>query len=1199
MGEDVNPLSLFHPLIARWFEERVGQPTNVQEQSWPRIAAGEHLLITAPTGSGKTLTAFLWAINQLVTGEYASGHTSVLYVSPLKALNNDIYRNLVAPLAELQRVFEEAGEFFPDIRVQTRSGDTPQSERYRMQRHPPEILITTPESLNLLISSQGGRSMLTSLSTVILDEIHAVVGTKRGTHLITAVDRLVRLCGEFQRISLSATIRPLETVAEFVGGLTTEGSLHAPRYTPRPVSIVRSESTKQYDVRVKFPREATNRETKDSVWDPLAEEFKKVIDSNRSTLLFTNSRRLCEKITLKINDGEHHPIAYAHHGSLSREIRSEVEQKLKAGELKAIVATNSLEMGIDIGALDEVVLIQSPPSVSSAIQRIGRAGHQVGQVSRGTLFPTHSQDFLEAAVLASEILSQDIEAVEPVQCPLDVLAQVIVSMVGVEKWDIDELYAQVRTSYPYRHLSREQFDLVLNMLGGRYADSRIRELKPRISIDRLDNSVAARKGALLALYMAGGTIPDRGYFHLRHHDSNALIGELDEEFVWEASIGQTLTLGTQNWKIERITHNDVFVIPANPKAMAVPFWRAEENGREFHFSERIARFLEVADARLNDSDFVATLQHDNHMDEIAAGQLIAFLKKQKEETRSSLPHRHHLLIEYVSSGPGSVPGNQLVVHTMWGGRVNRPFAMALDAAWEQQFGQRLELYAADDCIVLILPHDVRGDEVLSLVTSANVESLLRKRLEGSGFFGARFRECAGRSLLLTRNKISERMPLWMSRLRSQKLLDAVLQYDDFPILLEAWRTCMQDEFDLESLRQVLSELESGLIHWSETRTAFPSPMAQSITWYQISQYMYMGDEPASGKSSRLRSDLLHDVVFTPGLRPTIPQELIERFELKRKRLIPGYSPESPRDLVDWVKERLLIPASEWETLLQAIRGDHEVDTTELLEAVSGRLVRITPPEASEPLIVALEILPRILYGLYGGATDISTELLSSDSVTASMNNGEITDLEGDADDVVLSVLGEWIRFYGPVTIEFLRNTLGIDTQRLLLSLEDLIDSQEIIMGQLVTDYPEDTICDSENFEILLRLMRSDAIPAFEPLDVQDLPLFLASVQGMTDSVDNVEGLFRCIEQLLCYPAPAELWESEILPARLHSYSTSWLDTIMQEGDLRWIGEETHRVAFCFESELELMQEETNQANTETVEQESPAADLFPDVSGRY
>ncbi len=1199
-------LSQFHPLIEKWFKEKVGQPTDIQKQSWPKIAKGEHVLITAPTGSGKTLTAFLWAINQLICKKWDTGQTNVLYISPLKALNNDIWRNLTYPLEQLQQVFETSGEPMPNIRALTRSGDTSQSDRRRMLRHPPEILITTPESLNLMLSSSGGRSILSNLSTVILDEIHSVVGEKRGVHLITAVDRLVKLSGEFQRISLSATVRPMETVAAFVGGYMVDDNIHQPKYTPRPVSQIRSRDKKEYRIQVCFPREIAQGRVTETIWEPMAATFKDIISRNRSTLLFTGSRKICEKITYLINSEEKQPVAYAHHGSLSKEIRETVEQKLKAGELKAIVATSSLEMGIDIGELDEVILIQAPISVSSAIQRIGRAGHRVGEVSKSTLFPTHAHDFINAAVISESVLSQNIEEVHPVRCPLDVLAQVLVSMVGVETWNIDNLFRWTKTSYPYHQITREQFDLVLNMLAGRYADSRIRELKPRVSIDRLDNTVEARKGALLAVYMSGGTIPDRGYFNLRHQENGALIGELDEEYVWEANIGQIATIGTQNWKIQRITHNDVFAVPAGSKIMDTPFWKSEEYHRDFHFSQRISEFLEIANAYLSEDEFKTRLKERHCLDDTTIQELIRFLHDQKEMTLSDLPHRHHILLEYVKSGPDGAPGNQLVIHTVWGGQLNRPFAMALDAAWEEKFGDRLEIFPGNDCIVLQLSNDTRPEDLLSLVTSSTVEAFLRKRLEKSGYFGARFRECAGRALLITRNKVNERMPFWMTRLKSQRLLESVLQYDDFPILLETWRTCLQDEFDLENLKQMLSEIESGVIRWTVTHTNRPSPFATGLTWNQINKYMYLEDQPASDKSA-LRSNLLADVVFSPGLRPTVPLKITQEFEKKRQRLSSGYSPQVPRDLVDWVMERILIPWSEWELLTTAMENDAGESTDHIIDPVREKLVKLHFPDAQEPLVTALELYPKIIQSLYSGTTTYSAETLAGSKVSASSSKKTDNSETDRQDELSVVFLGEWLRFYGPKPAEFIYSTLGLKEELVALILEDLIESQALINGQLITDGGKSDVCDSQNFEILLRLNRADAIPEFSALDIDQLALFLAHYQGLTKPSDNIDGLFRSLEQLLCLTYPVELWESEILPARLPSYDTSWLDTIMQEGDLRWIGVEKKHTAFCFEPDLDLLQNEEpstefeEKGSNETVRQSDSnlLERLFQKSSARY
>ena len=1116
---------MFHPIIQNWFTEKYGGPTDIQNQAWPRIATGENLLITAPTGSGKTLTAFLWALNQFINGELDTGSTKILYISPLKALNNDIQKNLLTPLSELMRCFEEAGEAFPDIRVQTRSGDTATDQRRRMLKNPPEILITTPESLNLLLSSQGGRGVLHDISTVILDEIHAVVSTKRGTYLMTAIERLVPLSGEFQRIGVSATINPLETVADFIAGY----SRNHDQYNKRQIAVVAGNSEKRYEISIVYPDIVAHRGEDEKIWDYLAQDLLLRINANSATLVFVNSRVLAETLTLKINNSAGEVLAYAHHGSLSREIREDVETRLKNGQLRAIVATSSLEMGIDIGSLDEVVLVQSPGSIASSIQRIGRAGHQVGATSRCAIYPTHPRDFIEAAVLAEAVQQKSLEPVQIIEKPLDVLSQVVISMTGTGNWDINELFAELKRSTPYRHLSRREFDLVIDMLHGRYAGHHIRELKPRVRIDQINNRIEARRGALLSLYLSGGVIPDRGYFQLRHENGNARIGELDEEFVWEARVGQVFSFGTQTWQVKKITHNDVLVSPGHAGTEAPPFWKSESISRSFHYAERINKFLETANARIADPEFRNELITNHATDSSVADEIINLLRTQREHVNRDLPHRHHLLIEHVRSAPGGAAGHQIVVHTGWGAMVNRPFAMSLESAWKDRYGEQPEIFVTNDSLVAQLTRPLGADELLSLVPVSQIEDLLRSRLESSGFFGARFRENAGRALLLSKGRFNERKPLWMSRLQSQKLMDSVLKFSDFPILLESWRTCMRDEFDIDSLRKMLTELETRDIIVSEAETSSPSPFARSAAWDQINTYMYMSDAPKSDKQSKLNEDLLREVVFSPGLRPSVTPEIARSFLQQRQRLDDIWLPTDVEDLDDWIKERSVLPLSEWIALLDRL----DFRTNNVIEINNGSLVAHIDDAIEFDSLVQQSGLPE------------NQERLET-------------------------LIANWMQYYGPMTHSQCVHLLQIDADALERCLLSLTDNDTLISGQLIVDDHQLHYCDAVNFEYLLRQQRASQRSQIRSKPLEHLPAFLMAWQTRYTSDDPLDQLYDCLERLRGLPVSAELWESDVLPARLSSYDASHLDLLLQEGEFIWIGMGEKRVAFTKFDDLDLI-----------------------------
>jgi len=1119
--ETLTALERFEPQVRDYFSASFSAPTQVQSASWPLIADRNHVLITAPTGSGKTLTAFLWALNKYASGELEPGVTSVVYISPLKALNNDIQKNLLTPLADLQ-----AQGSFPQISVQTRSGDTPQSERQRMLRRPPEILITTPESLSLILTSVRGRQMLSHVDTVILDEVHSIANNRRGVQLLCALERLCWMGLEPQRIALSATVKPLQRIAEQVAGFSAQG-------VRRAIKTVRADQHKAIDFQVRLPDGALEVAAHGKkIWEPLTDAFKELTRANNSTLFFTNSRRLAEKITLKLNQDSTTPLAYAHHGSLARDIRHSVEQKLKSGDLRAIVATSSLEMGIDIGSLDEVVLIQSPPSISASLQRIGRSGHNVGETSIGTLFPTHAHDFLEAAALSRAIKARDIEPLEVANNPLDLLAQLVIATTASEDWDVDELYQMLTRAAPYETLSRDNFDQVIEMLAGRYAGMRIRDLAARITFDRLNNRIRATRGAVMAYYSSGGTIPDRGYFKLRHASSGQVIGELDEEFVWEATIGQTFNLGTGHWQIQRITHNDVMVNPAPANVMAPPFWRSESVNRDFHYSAYIASVLDDAERTLHerrDDEFTQELIADHGFDKGAANALVDYLQRQREHC-GALPGTKRLLVEQINTGPAGYRSSggekQLVIHTFWGARVNRPFGLALGNAWRERFGEPPELQADNDAIIVQLTREIEPQELLELVTPDNLQGHLREALEDSNFFGARFRECAGRALLLTRKKFNQRLPLWMTRLQSKKLLAATKVLSDFPILLETWRTCLEDEFDLPNLTRLLIEIQDGEISWRHVTSSAPSPFAANLSWNQINQYMYADDTPeAQGRSN------LDDTMIASAFadQPQVSREVVSEFLDKRQRLHPDYVPEDETEWFEWIKERVLLRSDEVPTEI--------ADNPMLCTLTEGDRAWICHAENAHALSICYEL----------------------DVEPSPRQRGSLVPRE-DSRDLALFTQ-ELLSFYGPLSQAELQLLLPA------LALPALQNAEYLVQGLLVKDEPQETVCDAENFEILLRFQRRASRPTLDPLPINKWPGWLAHWHNATasraeDALDTLRG----------YTAPVKIWLHELLPARLAEPSVdsaAILGRTFINQDMGWIGTGTDRICIDYAEDLSI------------------------------
>ncbi|MEW6754518.1 MAG: ATP-dependent helicase [Candidatus Latescibacterota bacterium] len=796
--------------------------------------------------------------------------------------------------------------------------------------------------------------------------------------------------------------------------------------------------------------------------------------------------------------------------------------------------------------------------MASGVQRVGRSGHEVGQVSRGTLIATHPRDLIEIAVLGRAVLGGDIERTRPVTGALDVLAQVLVCMVAPapDQWTPDDLYDMVRRSYPYRDLPRPHFERVLDMLTGKYQQTRIRDLRPRLAADERTGTLALREGALQAVYSDGGTIPDRGYFHMRLADTRHKLGELDEEFVWENGPGSRFTFGNRVWRVERVTRNDVLVSPSGGSG-APPFWKAEEPARSWHFAERMGLFLEECDALLDSGGLREMLVGEHLLEPGAATRLQEHLVLQRAATGTPLPHRHHLVVEWVDAGPQGMPGSQVFIHAVWGRQVTRPFALALQAAWQREMGFTPEIYAANDGVSIVLPEGVEDVDPLGLVRAPEVPELLRQTLEASPYFGARFRECAARALLLARGAVGRRMPLWMSRLRAQELLDGVSQYPDFPIIAETWRTCCQDEFDLPALTRLLEEVAGGVVAVSRAFPQVASPFAQSELWRQVNRYMYAEEAQGSGPSHLDRS-FLSEVVHDSRIRPAVDPDLASEHQARLQRTAPGYQPRSCRELVEWVGERTLVPAAEWRQLWQGAERA-ELDWAFLSE----RLVCVLPPEAEDPLVCTRATLVRLAEEFPWWPEVGVSELRADDFRVRPAARAPL-------EEAGIGLVSEWLRYYGPVSPLFAARTLGVPLAPLEEALDDLVESGDVIRGPLLQGQDDDLVCDARNFEALLRLGRLRAEVPAASLAPEALVVLMARRQGLVGRTSGLQGVGRSVERLSGLCLAADQWEAEVLPARVPDYAPAQLDQAFAEGRAAWRGAGPRRAALLWEGDEALV-----------------------------
>ncbi|WP_141577392.1 DEAD/DEAH box helicase [Actinomadura sp. WMMA1423] len=1215
MGGDV--LERFSPATRAWFTGAFAAPTPAQSGAWESIAGGDNTLVVAPTGSGKTLAAFLWSLDRLATEpvpEDALRRCRVLYVSPLKALAVDVERNLRAPLTGIRHAARRLGLPEPGVRVGMRSGDTPADERRRLAVKPPDILITTPESLFLILTSRA-RESLRGVETVIVDEVHAVAGTKRGAHLALSLERLDALLERpAQRIGLSATVRPAGEVAAFLGG-------------PRPAAVVQPRSEKVFDLDIVVPVEdmgevgrfvddsGTADPRQRSIWPHVEDRLLDLIQAHRSTLVFANSRRLAERLCGRLNElayeramGEplpegHSPaetmaqagaakgapteIARAHHGSVSKEERAGIENALKEGRLPAVVATSSLELGIDMGAVDLVVQVESPPSVANGLQRVGRAGHQVGAVSKGVIFPKYRGDLVQTAVVAERMRGGEIEELRYPRNPLDVLAQQIVAMVSMDEWTVDDLETLVKRAAPYATLPRSALEASLDMLAGRYPSDEFGELRPRLVWDRVTGVLRDRPGAQRLAVTSGGTIPDRGLFGVFLVGEKASrVGELDEEMVYESRVGDVFVLGASSWRIEDITPDRVLVSPAPGQPGKLPFWHGDTLGRPAELGRALGSFTrellglspEEAQGRVAASG----------LDGWASANLVSYLNEQREAT-GHVPDDRTMVVERFRDELGDW---RMVVHSPLGARVHAPWALAIAGRLRERYGVDAQAMHADDGIVIRIPDmDEPPGLDLAVFDADDIERIVVDELGGSALFAARFRECAARSLLLPRRRPDKRMPLWQQRQRAAQLLAVASKYPSFPIVLETMRECLQDVFDVPGLVQLMRDMSGRKVRMVEVETSEPSPYARSLLFHYVGAFMYEGDSPLAERRAQalaLDSALLAELLGQADLRELLDPDAVAETERELQRLAADRRARDMEGVADLLRalgplttaeavERTL-PAGAGAPPDAAAKAETAGPAPAGAETVASEEARVGEAGAAAvgggvPDGVLVQV-SRWLAELEATRRAIRVRIAGQERWAAIEDAGRLRDALGaplpvgvpeaflePVDDPLGDLVSRYARTHGPFRAADAAARFGLgvavvaETLRRLSGAGRVVEGEFLpvgsVAGPLTTEW-----CDTGVLRMLRRRSLARLRAEVEPSPPESLGRFLPAWHGISGGsrLRGIDALVQAVEQLQGAAVPASALESLVLPSRVPGYTPAMLDELTSAGEVVWAGQ---------------------------------------------